>query len=299
MSELTDTINLPHAPEIEEVLQDWRSWCNHQPTLEKPLPGGLTNQSYLVESAGQRYVVRVNAANSRALDLRRDIESRVLMFASDAGIGSELVYFDPYECYLVTRYIDGRRWQLSDSQSPEGISRLAAMLKAIHGLEAVDYHLDISVKAEKYWQHIPAHSMLAKNIEPLKEKLATYIVQANKKNKHPVLCHNDLIAENLLVGKGPKLHAIDWEYAAMGDPFFDLAIIVEGHELNESESLLLLEHYLDVNPDKSALSRLYSNRVIYRYLSVLWYAVKYSSGSDNVTNENCQQQLRTLEQLIA
>ncbi|ARN74349.1 choline/ethanolamine kinase family protein [Oceanicoccus sagamiensis] len=299
MSELTASINLPGAPEIDKVLQDWRSWCNHQPTLERPLHGGLTNKTYLVESLGQRYVVRINAANSRALDLRRDIESRALMFAADAGIGAELVYFDPYECYLVTRYLDAKPWTVTESQAPEGIQLLASLLKTIHRLESVDYLLDINVKANNYWKTIPADSEMANAIEPLKVSIQHHIDLARKKNKQPVLCHNDLMAGNLMQSKEQALYALDWEYAAMGDPYFDLAVVVQGHNLNESESLQLLEYYLDANPDKQALSRLYSNRVIYCYLSVLWYAVKYHSADDKVTLENCQQELDALRQLLA
>ncbi len=299
MSELTNTLNIPHAPCIDEVLLDWRSWCNQQPTLERTLDGGLTNKSYLVESRGHHYVVRINAANSRALDLQREIEARVLMFASDAGIGAELVYFDPYECYLVTRYIQGRHWQLSDSQNPDGIKRLASLLKSIHGLEPVEYALDIKIKADHYWRHLNTHTDFSHAIELLRPSVERHIADAYKNNKLPVLCHNDLILENLLCDKQQTLYALDWEYAAMGDPYFDLAVIVEAHELNESESLQLLQSYLNNNPSKQELARLYSNRIIYCYLSVLWYAVKYDARSKGITDDTCRESLTRLQKLLA
>ena len=84
-----------------------------------------------------------------------------------------------------------------------------------------------------------------------------------------------------------------------GDPFFDLAVIVEGHQLNESESLQLLQSYLQENPSKQDFSRLYSNRVIYSYLSVLWFAVKNASDASEITNQQCHQQLVALQQLIS
>ena len=299
MSKLTTVINVPRAPDIDTILQGWRSWCNQQPTLIKPLTGGLTNKSYLVESLGERYVVRVNAANSRALGLQRDMEARVLMSVSDTSIGSQLVYFDPCECYLVTRYIDGQHWQLSDSQSHEGINRLASLLKAIHGLEPVEYFLDVAIKADHYWQHIAGDSELAQSLRQLKPQVDHHIAQANKQNRHPVLCHNDLVVENLLLGNDQKLHALDWEYAAMGDPFFDLAVIVEEHKLNESESLQLLQSYLDGKPSKQDLNRLYSNQIIGCYLSVLWYTVKYAAGSERATHQDCKDRLICLQQLLS
>ena len=50
-------------------------------------------------------------------------------------------------------------------------------------------------------------------------------------------CHNDLLAPNRL-RSGGKLWALDWEYCAMGSPWFDLAVISCGenysHEDNEA-----------------------------------------------------------------
>src|SRR5581483_3768020 len=38
----------------------------------------------------------------------------------------------------------------------------------------------------------------------------------------PVLCHNDLLSANL-IDDGRRLWLVDWEYAGIGHPLFDLA----------------------------------------------------------------------------
>jgi thiamine kinase-like enzyme len=56
-------------------------------------------------------------------------------------------------------------------------------------------------------------------------------------------CHNDLLAGNL-IDDGKKIRIIDWEYAAMGDPFFDLGNYAANQELGPEASRFLLKEYL-------------------------------------------------------
>ncbi|MBA3729070.1 MAG: phosphotransferase, partial [Actinobacteria bacterium] len=58
----------------------------------------------------------------------------------------------------------------------------------------------------------------------------------------PKPCHNDLLNANFL-DDGERLRIVDWEYAGMGDPFFDLANFSINHELDEPGRLLLLTAY--------------------------------------------------------
>ena len=47
-----------------------------------------------------------------------------------------------------------------------------------------------------------------------------------------VPCHNDLLNANFL-DDGERLRIVDWEYAGMGDRFFDLANFSINHELDD------------------------------------------------------------------
>jgi aminoglycoside phosphotransferase (APT) family kinase protein len=43
-----------------------------------------------------------------------------------------------------------------------------------------------------------------------------------------VLLHGDLLGQNLLLWPGESPGVIDWEYASLGDPAYDLAIVTRG-----------------------------------------------------------------------
>jgi thiamine kinase-like enzyme len=54
-------------------------------------------------------------------------------------------------------------------------------------------------------------------------------------------CHNDLLNENFLFDD--HIRILDWEYAAMGDPFFDLANFSMSNGLLAPADERLLTHY--------------------------------------------------------
>ena len=55
-------------------------------------------------------------------------------------------------------------------------------------------------------------------------------------------CHNDLLNANF-IDDGTRIRIIDWEYAGMGDPFFDLGNFSINHELTPDEDEILLAAY--------------------------------------------------------
>lgn len=67
------------------------------------------------------------------------------------------------------------------------------------------------------------------------------------KRPRPVLsklvpCHLDLKGDNLF-DDGHRLWLIDWEYAGMSDPLFDLAMLAPTEDFSEAEIISVLEIY--------------------------------------------------------
>ena len=74
---------------------------------------------------------------------------------------------------------------------------------------------------------------------------------------------------NIIEGK--ELALIDWEYAAIGDPFFDLATIAEQHQFDCDETSGLLRAYFGEALEEDA-RRLDRYRTFYHSLNCLWLA---------------------------
>lgn len=63
------------------------------------------------------------------------------------------------------------------------------------------------------------------------------------------LCHNDLLLGNF-IDDGQALWIIDWEYAGLGDRFFDLGNFAAHNQFGEAEERRLLEHYFGTARDE-------------------------------------------------
>ena len=102
-----------------------------------------------------------------------------------------------------------------------------------------------------------------------------------KEREVSVLCHNDLLAANRIYSKN-SLWALDWEYCAMGSPWFDLAVIAVGDNMSAQEQQKLVEAYLlgPANEGEGIKFVRYCN--VYRYLELLWYLAN-KPMSDSIT----------------
>jgi thiamine kinase-like enzyme len=83
---------------------------------------------------------------------------------------------------------------------------------------------------------------LPDNLDMLLDKL--YAIEQERAAKlSPVLCHNDPFYNNFIVDEhnGNRVYLLDWEFAGMGDPFFDLASV--GHFFTPEQKDILLHCY--------------------------------------------------------
>ena len=286
----------PFAASI--IPADWRCWAANQPVVVRALLGGLTNQSYLISADNALLVLRKNSPISEALNLNRNAEAHALDLAEKVGLCAPLVYSDPQQQYMVSAYLGDKTWSVNGDDS---LSQLAALLRGIHQLPSIDADLIIDDKIEYYWQGIDASAAFSSELKHLDAAIRAHIISAKSLNSGDVLCHNDLLASNLIIGDDSNLYAIDWEYAAMTDPFYELAVIIEGNSLNFEQQQFLLSTYFERPLTQQDLQQLQHWKIIYRYLSVLWYGVQYSSGAMHHRNmeKEMAHQIQGLKALIA
>lgn len=284
---------------LQTALDYWSDWNPCPIERVQPFESGLTNDSYLLEANGKKFVLRINSLNSAVLDLNRPIELEIIQSASRVGIGAKLKYSDPDGKYLVFDYIEGQQWLAELSTTASGISKLVSLLRAIHRLDPVSHYLDVQNKASIYWQSVRVDKHLANAILPINLEVRSHIEKAMAANTHPCLCHNDLVPANIIKSSNHKLCAIDWEYASMGDPYFDMAVVVEAHGMDQTSIFQLLRDYHGLVPDRAKLRRLYHNRIVYGYLSVLWYGVQCVSGSNAIGSSVFDEKLSELKTLLA
>ncbi|MBD0291161.1 MAG: phosphotransferase [Thermoleophilia bacterium] len=247
-----------------------RVWPGRRRRIE-PLGGGITNENFRVDVDGERYVLRIAGRNTDLLGIDRRAERDATLAASRAGVGPEVAAFVEPEGYLVTRFIEGRPIPPEEMRMPERLGQAAAALKAIHDGPAVPGRFDSFRIVEEYSEIAAAHGVERPSAYDRAHALAQAI-ERTRRREHERPCHNDLLNANFL-DDGERIRIVDWEYAGMGDRFFDLANFSINHELGEAENELLLRAYFGraSEADRDALTLM---RFMSDFREAMWGVVQ-------------------------
>jgi thiamine kinase-like enzyme len=205
------------------------------------LGGGITNHNVKAEVDGEAYVLRVAGKDTDLLGIDRHVEVEATRAAAALGIGPEVVGFVEPEGWLVTRFIEGETPSLETMRAPATLERVAAALRAFHGGQAISGRFDSFRVVEEYRETALARGGSVPNAYERAHVVASRI-EAGRAGVTPVPCHNDLLTANFL-DDGERLRIVDWEYAGMGDSFFDLANFSINNELDEAGRGALLAAY--------------------------------------------------------
>ena len=213
----------------------------------EPLDGGITNRNYRVRFGDRDCVLRLPGRDTDLLGIDRAAERVATERAAALGIAPPLIAADD-EC-MVTEWlpgapIDGMRLRADPSSA-------ARALRAFH-----DSGLQLPVRfwipdlLRDYAAIIRARGGALTDTYRRTQELVARIAQVLPL-ADPLPCHNDLLPGNILAADADPGHAllVDWEYAGMGHPYFDLANLAVNNELDEDAQDRLLQAYFDAAPE--------------------------------------------------
>jgi len=205
------------------------------------LGGGITNHNLKVEVDGEHFVLRVAGKDTNLLGIDRGVELAATEAAAAVGVGPEVVRFVEPEGWLVTRFIEGELPPVERMREPDMLVRVAQALRAFHDGPAIPGSFDSFRVVEIYQETALARGGTIPEAYEWAHGIAQGI-ERERADAQPRPCHNDLLNANFL-DDGEHLRIVDWEYAGMGDVFFDLANFSINHELDASASATLLQAY--------------------------------------------------------
>lgn len=257
---------------LEEAIARVPFWAGKSDLKTIPLDGGITNRNYKVEVGGEAFVLRITGAKTELLGIDRDNEYIANLQAGKLGIGPEVVYFIRPEGYLVTRFLDSRPLPLQEITLEENIKEVASVLKKIHIMSPIPGEFDIFRVIEEYTKTVTEYKV---DFPPDFDWISACAREAeNALTKHPYSpcpCHNDLLNANFLYDGNIRI--LDWEYAGMGDVFFDLANFSVHHQLTDDQDRLLLECYCgEVKPQ--AWGRLKILKTMSDFREAMWALIQ-------------------------
>jgi thiamine kinase-like enzyme len=206
------------------------------------LSGGITNQNFRIDADGESYVVRVAGERTNLLGIDRAVEHACAIAASVYGLGPEVVDFLPEHGALITRFVPGRELTPEDVRNPATMKRIVGTLRRYHRGRADAGSFSPFDTVRTYFDLAAAHGVAFPGDLRGALRLLDRIEEAAKTAEEACPCHNDLLPANL-IDNGRSLWIIDWEYAGMGDRFFDLGNLAVNNRFEERHERALLEMY--------------------------------------------------------
>ena len=226
-----------------------RVWPGQAATIE-PLAGGITNRNFRVQVRDETFVLRIGGEDTQLLGIDRQSEHAASRVAAELGLAPEVVAFLEPEGYLVTRFVEG---EVGNVEVPQ----VGAALRRLHDGPAIPSRFDSFRVVETYRAiaqergvDVPSRYGWASEISDR--------IEEHRRGEPPRPCHNDLLNANF-ISDGDRLWIVDWEYAGMGDPLFDLGNFAVNHELDADGERALLDSYGSEDVEALTLMRFMSD----------------------------------------
>jgi len=236
--------------DISPILQRIPQFASAKNPQITELTGGITNKNYKITVDGESFVLRMGGNETKYLGIDRKVEYECSRLASQIGIAPEPTAFLEPEGYIVARFISGKGIPAEEIGTAENINRVLESMKAYHALEFFPGSFSPFRVAEEYKK-----TALSFNVK-LPDKMDWYLEKSHEIEsamyaREPLTlrpCHNDLLNGNF-IDDGTRIRILDWEYAGMGDIFFDLGNFAIQHEFNDEQDEILLNAYFETPTD--------------------------------------------------
>ncbi|HEV8563888.1 MAG TPA: phosphotransferase [Actinomycetota bacterium] len=259
-------------PALAAVIEAVPSWVGLTPDVT-PITIGITNRNFRVDIGGESFVVRLSGKDTELLGIDRAAENEAASTAADAGVAPEVFAYLPEHSALITRFVQGDHIPEEDLQREDVLGSVVRSVKAIHACPPVHAAFPVFRIVEDYALIAAERGVTIPDAYGEAHSMADRIEAAF--SMAPTLdttCHNDLLNANFL-RDGEHVWIVDYEYAGMGDPFFDLGNLSINNGLSpDAQEMLLRLYFAEVADEHRA--RLGLMRIMSDFREAMWGVVQ-------------------------
>jgi thiamine kinase-like enzyme len=215
----------------------------------------------------------VPGRDTELLGIDRANEARAATLAAEVGVGPPVIAFLQESKCFVARFVDGNHIPMTDLRRDDVLGSVVRSLRRFHACAPIPSSFNVFRVVEAH-----AETAAERGVEPPPtyadaHALAGRVETAFAENPSPLTtCHNDLLNANLL-REGEHTWIVDYEYAGMGDPFFDLGNLAVNNDLDTKADALLLGHAFGEVRDRHR-ARLALMRLISDFREAMWGVVQ-------------------------
>ena len=238
----------------EEAAARVSLWNGHDPVIT-PLSGGLTNENYLVEADGAKYVMRLPGQSTELLAIDRENEVYNTKAAATTGIGPRVLEHVAGIDVMVLEFIPGPTMSAGSLHAPEMPARMADSFHRLHAAPRFLHDFNMFRLIERYLRIVAENDVrIPADYRDWLPTVAEIEQAVGVAALAPAPCHNDLLCENF-IDDGTALRIVDYELSGNNDPCFDLGNTAQEAEFDQELRRALCEAYFG-RPDPRQLARM-------------------------------------------
>ena len=264
------------VPELTEAVARLSALLGPRQGGVLALEGGITNRNFRVNFGGTDYVVRLPGKNTGLLGIDREAERLATKKAAELQLGPKVAAMLDQPPCLVTWFVESREVTAAELREPGTLHDIGRALRRFHqsGLELPTEFYVSEIVSDYAEVSQSRGGTLPEGFEHARDCARKVVKAVRKHAEHrPLPCHNDLLTANFL-HDGERIVIVDWEYAGMGDPFFDLGNFAVNNELGDADEELLLAAYFgeEATPRRRAALKLF--RFMSDFREAMWGVVQ-------------------------
>ena len=257
---------------VDEAIARIPQWADADNLKVSPLEGGITNSNFCVDVRGNSFVLRIAGTDTDMLGINREHEYAANLVAGKLGIAPEVIHVIQPEGYLVTQFISARPFPLEEITQPDNICRVMKLVRRVHSMPEIPGAFSVFRTIENYAEIARRYNVeFPENFSWLLECMTEAETKLMTDPEPLRPCHNDLLNANFLINN--RIYILDWEYAGMGDIYFDLANFSDHHKLSDEQDLWLLECYFGEVTDKQ-IAHLKIMKAMSNFREAMWALVQ-------------------------
>ena len=248
---------------------DWRAWpIVGPPKISSRFESGLNHRTLLIESAGKQYVLKL-------FESPLPITIATQRWAAKRSLSTKVVYAPNDGRYLLMDFFIGEELTASEPKVAN-LTVIAELTRALHD-EGID-QMGIACGYFNYRAYCEQYLQKCDNKIQNLHHLLQPALDIFTHDQTPLrFCHNDLVLSNCLLDEG-KAVLVDWEFAQINNPWFDLASIIYYWQLNTTQSRTFLAAYHSDLEAQHQQPIFYAAQCAVLWLDILWHLDKFGSN---------------------
>ena len=233
----------------------------------EPVQSGVVNRVFKLSDGESHYAVKLTSS-ALPPGVNLSDQFRLQRLLAQQGIAPMPVHIDEQHGIWVEQWIDSST-SLVPRQSDTDVALIARTLATIHRLPIAGKKLDL---VSLWKQHLTLIN--EQNKTCMSQLMATFDdlqPQVEEIQSRDIcLCHHDLSIGHIV--QDNPLVIVDWEYAAVGNRFFDLASCVAINQLTQHQTAALCATYAKCSelPVEQVLNEVAIAMPLVRFTNELW-----------------------------